>query len=341
MRSKLLLIIVFVFTYNGILSQPKYVKPDFHKIQTEVKNPNSKLFLPNLLNRFKIMDCTLSNEEIQYLYYGYRMSYPYNPLSYDEKLSKMKQIEAANDVETIKLCDAELQKDIFDMDFFIAKSVSQYELKKDKALSEKQFNFYYNFCKAIHKSGNGYSTNNPIYIINANHIGFLANLIGYKLNGFNKVRNNMMVVGLEKNSFNTSDLYFDISISKEVIPVIAENSFSPKNTIETSITQTDKKATNAAISEPITAPQEIKEEPKEEPSEMANERLARRDEMLSLRKRMMEERIAAKQKLIEERAAAREKLLEEKKAARERLLQEREEQKKGLNDSSSQSITKN
>ncbi len=334
-RRLLTLLLVCFITSNLIFSQSKIRKPDFFKIQTEVKNSASDYYLPKLLSRYKKMDTSMSAEEILYLYYGYRMVNNYAPLSYDVKLAKIKQLNSnkTSNNEAIKICDAELEKDIFDMDFLNTKSISYYELKHDKELSEKQFNFYYNFCKAIHKTGTGLSADSPIYIINTNHIGFLANLIGYKLNGFNKIKGNILIVGLEKNSFGTADLFFDISLTKEYMPTIADNSFAePTNTntvnnfVASSSANDNPEITDNKKTE-FTETTTIEENPKNESLSVAAERQKRKEEVIAERQRIIEERKIAKQKLIEERAAAREQLLEDKKLIRERLLQQRQELK--------------
>lgn len=347
MKSRLLTLLVCFVTSNLIFSQSKVRRPDFFKIQTEVKNSTSDYYLPKLLNRYKKMDTSMSAEEILYLYYGYRMVNNYAPLSYDAKLAKMKQLNSnkMSNNEAIKICDAELEKDIFDMDFLNTKSISFYELKHDKDLSEKQFNFYYNFCKAIHKTGTGLSADSPIYIINTNHIGFLANLIGYKLNGFNKIKNNILVVGLEKNSFGTADLFFDISLTKEYMPTIADNSFAEPTkpniaNADTNINVANNFIASSSVNDnpditdkktEFTETTTIEENPKNESLSVVAERQKRKEEVIAERQRIIEERKIAKQKLLEERAAAREQLLEDKKLIRERLLQQRQELKESSN----------
>ena len=339
MKCRLLILLLVCFlTSNLIFSQSKIRKPDFFKIQTEIENSASKYYLPKLLSQYKKLDTSMSAEEILYLYYGYRMVNNYAPLSYEVKLAKMKQLNSSkmSNNEAIKICDAELEKDIFDMDFLNTKSISIYELKHDKELSEKQFNFYYNFCKAIHKTGTGLSADSPIYIINKNHIDFLANLIGYKLNGFNKIKDNILVVGLEKNSFGTADLFFDISLTKEYMPTIADNSFAkPTNTntvnnfVASSSANDNPEITDKKTE--FTETTRIEENTKNENPSVVAERQKRKEEVIAERQRIIEERKIARQKLIEERTAAREQLLEDKKLIRERLLQQRQELKENSN----------
>lgn len=329
MKFKILFLVCFIAP--NLFSQPANKQPDFSKIQIEVKSAASKFYLPKLLERYKNMDTSLNFEEIQYLYYGYRMINNYNPLSYQAKLDRIKYVNSSkvSDEQVLKICDAELEKDIFDMDFFTAKSVSLYELKHDKALSDKYFNFYYNFCKAIHKTGTGLSIDSPIYIINMNHVDFLAQLIGYKTNGYNKIKNNILIVGLEKNSFGTTDLFFDITLTKEFMPTVDNNSFAYEN--NAIAYKTDVKKPDNTYLESSTDNNVSATNLKEQDRELANQKtegdnhLKRKEEILAERKRIMDERVLAKQKLMEERALAREQLIENKKLIRERMIQQREE----------------
>ncbi len=58
--------------------------PDNDRIKTEIENPQSQYFYPNLMARYELGDTTLTLDEFHYLYYGFAYSPKYNPLEANE-----------------------------------------------------------------------------------------------------------------------------------------------------------------------------------------------------------------------------------------------------------------
>ena len=333
--------LIFVAFWCGIIfsyAQATVYKPDFFKIQTEVKNPNGKFYLPKLLERYNKKDVTLSLAELHHLYYGYRMVNKYNPVTKNEKDAKLQAIKAKrkNYNEAIELCDKMLEADIFDLDFLKLKNIYEFELKKDNKISDECFKFYYNTYMAIKSSGMGLKQHSPIYVINENHINFILYLMGLEATGISNTNGNIKYVEIKENYLSQKGIYFDITLTQqqtftEPQKLITQN--KPKDIANTEKEKNIENQTTNVLEEEINiATIDETETETETPSNLdiqdntsskLNSGTDVVEDKLAERKRKLEEAKLAREKLIEERKLAREQLLAEKQLIRERLLAER------------------
>lgn len=356
LRGLFTLLLNLVFCYN--IGYSFNGKPDFEKIKNEVTDVNSPHYLDKLKTRFLNYDISLNSEELQHLYYGYRLAKKeYNPISYSEKTKALQMLSATknNYAVATEKCNAFLAKDMFDMDFYHYKGLFEYEQNHDFAASDKVFKFYYNLFKAIKSTGNGISEANPIYIINKNHINFIVKLMGFQLEGAIKEKQTIIEVPLKKNDLGVDVIYFsllsentidksenkqnDIVIKEE--PKQAETSSStisetPTTTVKSSFAGTSSFVGSYRAASTNTTSQ-VAETPKEEAtnnSETISQNqgaVSKPQPVLSERERILAERKAEREKLMAERIAERERLIAERMAERERLIAERMAQREHLN----------
>lgn len=353
--------VLFTFLLSILLSNASHSfskKPDFEKIKKEVTNLNSPYFIDKLASRYLNNDASLTTEELQYLYYGYKLAKKeYNPMSYTEKDKALQALSAVknNYAAAITKCKNYLSKDMFDMDFYHYKGLFEYEVNRDIAASDKNFNFYYNLCKTIKSSGTGTSETDPVYIINKNHITFIAKLLGLQPETIVE-KGNTIEVSIKKNDMSVDKLYFSF----------------PEQTIENTTTQAEPIA-NTTVTTTIAEPQQAvasnttSETPTRTPSygnsfmgssftgsshaststqssfttetptvsHTANETTTQvqvqttnslqSQTVLSEREKFAAERKAERERIIAERMAEREKIIAERMAERERLVSERKQ----------------
>lgn len=349
-----LLLSIVLFSNEGYCFNGK---PDFRKIKKEVTDVNSPNYLDKLVSRFLNYDLTLNSDELQHLYYGYKLAkIEYNPISYSEKTKALQMLSATknNYAVATEKCNAFLAKDMFDMDFYHYKGLFEYEQNHDFAASDKVFKFYYNLFKAIKSSGNGISEANPIYIINKNHINFIIKLMGFQLEGAIKEKQTIIEVPLKKNDLGVDVVYFsllsentvDQSENKQNAVVIKEEpkqeetssstiSETPTTTVKSSFVRTSSFVGSYRAASTTTS--QAAETPKEETSNKSEtisqnqEAVSKPQPVLSERERILAERKAEREKLMAERIAERERLIAERMAERERLIAERMAQREHLN----------
>ena len=343
------LLSMVLFSNEGFCSNGK---PDFQKIMKEVTDVNSPNYLEKLVNRFLNYDLTLNSDELQHLYYGYKLAKKeYNPISYSEKAKALQMMNSIknNYAAAAEKCNSFLEKDMFDMDFYHYKGLFEYEKNHDFAASDKVFKFYYNLFRAIRTSGNGMSKESSIYIININHISFIAKLMGFQIEGNIKEKGSLLEVPLKKNDLGVDVIYFnlvsaDIIAEKEITIQEAATIHNEPQQIANSVAETPARANRSSFmgtssfvgsyrARSTNNTSQVAETPKEETSNNETnssnqETVSKPQTVLSERERIIAERKAEREKLLAERIAERERLIAERMAQRERLISERKQQAK-------------
>lgn len=212
-KIKTTLFLFFCFL-TQINAQIEIAKPDFLKIQTEVKNKSSKYYLPKLLDTFKTSGYNMPAEEMHYLYFGYSMVNEYTPLSLADKKKKVTLLsnKKANCNDIVSSCNQLLEDDPFDLDYRKILNTCNYELHHNDKESDQSFKLFYNIFMSIRKTGLGTSADNPIYIINENHVDAVLTLLGYIQTGEHVKNGNSLFVSVKENYFRLKGVYFDITL---------------------------------------------------------------------------------------------------------------------------------
>jgi len=221
MKQKFLLIIGILFCYNVIAQKPKIEKPDYKKIKSEVTNKNSKMYYPNLFERYRNFDTTLKKEEFKFLYYGYLFQDSYKPYGnsiYSDSLKKVyrKESLSSDDLDTIikyeKLVLKDCPFDLRDLNM-LAYGYSQKGNKDSVKLIDYELN---NLIMTILSTGDGIKEKSAWHVISVGHEYDILNILGYKFGGMQSLTNkgcDYLVVGENRNGI--KGFYFDVNMILE------------------------------------------------------------------------------------------------------------------------------
>ncbi|MEZ4854192.1 DUF4919 domain-containing protein [Flavobacterium sp.] len=352
MKVRIFVITLFCFTLQA-LGQIELCKPDFVKIQAEVTKKSSKYYLPKLLERFNNPNVKLSEDELHYLYFGYRMVEPYKALSLEEKANKLKRLSLLPCEKVVEYCDELLKTDPFDLDYLKTKHSCQYELTNNQKQSEDNFKFYYSIFMTMRKTGCGTRASSPIYVLDENHIATIINTLGYKPSGNKRVENNLLIVEVNNNFFKNNELYFDITLmhqqkfdantmaSKSVTNTNSQIATTEKATIQndttvekteniTNVTHNTATTTDIAQNNNSNIVTKVKVNSEVVNEVASNETVSTiEDSKEEIVEEVLDER-ALRIKEIEEIRAKRAQEAEERRLLKQQMLKEREEMRKKL-----------
>lgn len=360
MKIKCIVIIFFCFLQmNG---QIDFAKPDFFKIQNEVNNKSSKYYLPKLIDDFKRLGSKMTDDEMHYLYYGYRMVHDYTPLSLSEKEGKISYMtnKDADCSKVVAMCNKLLEDDPFDLDYLTTKHTCEYELSNNQREADDNFKLLYSIFMTIRKTGLGTSINKPMYVINENHINRVLDILGYIPNGEKEYHENIVFIGVEQNFLNKKGIYFDITLINQQhfddaknIAIASTSMIKEKTEIkrgEVAINEPSSSLSNAT-SKANTAIEYSSKEVKntenlvakaDEVEETENlspleERRKKAEEIRQKRAQELEERKLEKEMLRQEQEQIRARLLEERKQLIEERRKAVEERRREIEEKRNQS----
>jgi hypothetical protein len=176
-------------TNDSILKSPvlktNVKKPDYNLIEKEIQNASSKFYYPDLMQRMKTFDTTLTVEDYQYLYYGYVFDDTYNPyreFSEERRLIEKKLFKRNIKKITSKDCDTLIKLGTqsineFPFDIRCLSFLSYlYELNRDKDMSNKMSSRCANLLDAIKSSGDGRTCETAYRVISISHEYILLNM---------------------------------------------------------------------------------------------------------------------------------------------------------------------
>ncbi|MFD2907757.1 DUF4919 domain-containing protein [Flavobacterium ardleyense] len=183
-------------------------KINFELIDAQV-NSNG---IDDLLKRYTDFDLTLTQSELQHLYYGYKLKYFYaNNSTFRNKNFDLILNESVDCSRKIKICDSILEDDLFDVEVNIIRLNCKRQLVPKDNNYINQVQLVMKMFHAIKSSGEG-TLESPIYIINSNHKNFILQLLQLKTSGKISYMNSLEVVQIIDDK-NIKELYFDISRS--------------------------------------------------------------------------------------------------------------------------------
>jgi len=183
---KLLFIILFSFSSLAAYSQGRsFEKPNYKKIEKNIKNQDTNLHYTSLMNRYLKADSTFTLEEKRHLYYGYSFNDKYAPYSisdFSDSLVAILRKEKHSKLELnkiVQLGDSILIENPFDL------RVINYQLYALDEMGDKK-NFEIKLIQlntiidALMSSGNGTSKEDAFYVIYTTHEYDLLNIIGFQ-----------------------------------------------------------------------------------------------------------------------------------------------------------------
>ncbi|MFN8307159.1 MAG: DUF4919 domain-containing protein [Ferruginibacter sp.] len=207
------IILAAVLLLSCLIGLAQFEKPDFDKIEKEIRDKNSPYYYPELLKRYTANDTTLSVTEYRYLYYGYSFQEKYSPYGSPAVADALSKAIAANETDkAIELEKAALAEYPFNIR-------NLYMLRKllDKKGDTSQADIYdkkmISVAKAILSTGDGLSDSTAMYVISVSHEYDIIFLLGYKSSGqalFSGKYGSMDRMSLQKNDDDVQYLYFNV-----------------------------------------------------------------------------------------------------------------------------------
>lgn len=214
------LLIAFFFAYaaTGFSQDWQFQKPDYKKIESEIKRKKSAFYYPKLFERYLAGDSTMTVEEKRRLYYGFIFQPEYSPYGssdYEDSLNAIlnKDTLLLGDYGQLSVfSDSLLKANPFDI------KVLNYKVNISEKLNDVD-GLYRNLAKmnmvidAIISSGNGTSEKDAFYVIFVSNEYDLLDVFGLEFGGEQRLIGYCDFLKLVENEYGLEGLYFDVSAS--------------------------------------------------------------------------------------------------------------------------------
>ena len=216
MRNLILLFALVTGSLAVYAQEDDFKAINYKEIEQHISNSTSNLYYPNLMERYKMGDSTLTIEEMRHLYYGFVFQPEYVPTDVSEYNAKMadalsKKIFTAQDYDKIlEYADALLKEDPFNLRAINAKLLV-YAQKNNAEAYKKNAEKRKIIQDAIVSSGDGMSEKTPFYVIKVAHEYDLLGFLGYKFGGVDKIVKNCNYLSLATNRYGVDKVFFEIS----------------------------------------------------------------------------------------------------------------------------------
>lgn len=215
MNIKLSLSVFLIGISLNLFSQD-FKKPDYDEIKINIINEESDFYYPQLLNRLKQLDTTLTSIDFEHLYYGYIFNKDYNPYSETSQEEKLSKILESNEELTkndyskyIKLANQSLEE--FPIDIRLMNMLAYfYKLDGQEAKFNSLSIIFQNFVRTILSSGDGSTCESAFHVISVSHEYVFLMMFGLE-NISQSLSGNCDYMEFEKDRYQVDGLYFDIS----------------------------------------------------------------------------------------------------------------------------------
>lgn len=216
MQLKGVFFVVFVSFQLFLFSQQTIRKPDFKRIQKQIKKKKSKFYYPNLVKKYS-RGLSMTLEEKQYFYYGFAFLKSYQPYSlykYNNKINRIvssKEFSVQNLQKLLNYINLELALHPFNLKLLKIKSFVYKRLRDSQNLKiiEKQIHV---IKDAIISSGNGLSEQTPYFIIFEENLYDILDFLGLKGKNKRYLDKNLELIDVGKNSKYSKRFYFNVSL---------------------------------------------------------------------------------------------------------------------------------
>jgi hypothetical protein len=214
-KSIVLLISVFIIPFILNAQKPGTSKtPDWKIInKTLSKNPN---LYPELMNRYKNNDTTLTRDDYHILYYGYALQSGFNPQK-DTELRKQLAEEFSDaskgdaDYSSIlKISNQILEQLPFDIRT-LDPAIYSSEMRNDHSTANKLEFKMGRIIETIFNSGDGLTQDTPFYVISLANIPDMVRALGFEaVNIVPEQANNLYYFRVKDNDFGIIGFYFRV-----------------------------------------------------------------------------------------------------------------------------------
>lgn len=151
--------------------------PDEEKISSQIGNPESEFFYPNLMMRYRGGDLTLSEEAYHHLYYGFAYQENYRPLEANDAYDKLLLLASALDPDRpeiatleaiLQASDEAMERDPFSPQILNLRAFAFGALGNttQERIAYEQMQ---QILRVIERSGDGLSKGTPCHILMFGH----------------------------------------------------------------------------------------------------------------------------------------------------------------------------
>jgi hypothetical protein len=211
-----LFILLFVFSFSSFAEKKK--KPNYKKIEKEIKKKKSDFYYPKLWEKFMDADPNMTLEEKRHLYYGYIFQADYSAYGraeYSDSLRSLMKIDNPSDSilnQIVIIGDSVIKEQAFDVR---ARNYQLYALDKlgNTIEYEKKLTQMKIIVQAIMSSGDGLTKKTAFYVFSVSHEYFILSILGYDFGGSQSLIEHYDYLVVEKNKEGIKGFYFDISPS--------------------------------------------------------------------------------------------------------------------------------
>lgn len=151
--------------------------PDEEDILSQIMNPESEYYYPNLMLRYQSGDLSLSDEAYHYLYYGYAYQENYRPLESNDAFDKLMLLVSSLDPDNPELlaveriivaADEALKRDPFSPQILNLKAYA-YGALGNTTQERITYEQMRHIMRTIEESGSGLDQKSPMHILMFDH----------------------------------------------------------------------------------------------------------------------------------------------------------------------------
>jgi hypothetical protein len=191
-------------------------KPDYNKIEKNIKSKKSGFYYPVLFQRYINSDSTFTIEEKRHLYYGFTFQPQYAPYDISEYRDSVRAIYDETELadtdynELLRYSDSLLAGNPFDLRAMDTK-LFVYDHQANEAEFMKNMIKMNSIYDAILSSGDGTTMETAFYVIATTHEYDLLRILGLNFGGEQSLIDHYDYLKLLENEYGLNGLYFDVS----------------------------------------------------------------------------------------------------------------------------------
>lgn len=214
--NRIILLISCFLSFPSFAQNWDFEKPDFKKIEANIKDQGSSLFYESLMQRFLKADSTMTIEEKRHLYYGYSFQEQYSPYGrsgFEDSLNIILQKAELNEMDLDKIIqfgDSILSSNPFELSTLNYQMYAYDQLGDSLGLKNKIIQ-YEIILDVLMSSGDGTSKENAFYVIDTSHEYELLGILGFEFGGTQSLIEHYDYLTIKENELGFEGLFFDVS----------------------------------------------------------------------------------------------------------------------------------
>lgn len=216
-------LVLLLLLAGATVEAQEFRKPDFIQIEKGIRDQASGLYYPKLMARYLQGDSTMTEQEREYLYYGFTFQdgyAPYTMTPFDDSLREVVRkdaLEPADYYRMIRYADSILAKNPFSMRTLNYQAFAYRKLEKRQEW-EGNIRKIRTILNAIINTGDGKSEATAFVVIAVQDEYSLIHALSFEFGGNQQLVNGHFdYLALKENKFNIEGLYFDVSTSMDYL----------------------------------------------------------------------------------------------------------------------------